>query len=224
MYVDSRFRTNGSESNSGLKFELNQALDLPDNTVCYVDDISIPHTWRTIESHKNIFYITLKTEAINADTTSTYDWLPYVLTIPEGNYNGYRLASGIQDLLNDLEDVKITFEVIYNTATGAIKIEETTEGQINTFAIPSDFGITYWEVEHNGVYSWRNNANTVYPDVNNLQSINGVLRNTEMILTSIAFMYKTYESGFLDLVNIHNVYMHCPNLGHFNSIGARGEN
>ena len=149
--------------------------------------------------------------------------MPYVLTIPEGNYNGYRLASGIQDLLNDLEDVTF-IEVIYNTATGAIKIEETTEGQINTFDIPSDYGITYWETETNGVYPWRNNANIIYPDINNLQSINGVLRNTEMTPVRLSYMYKTYESGFLDLSNIHNVYMHCPNLGHFNSIGVRGEN
>ena len=73
-------------------------------------------------------------------------------------------------------------------------------------------------------YPWRNNANIVYPDINSLQSINGVLRNTDMSPTNIAFMYKTYESGFLDLLNIHNIYMHCPNLGHFNSIGVRGEN
>ena len=124
MYVDGRSRNNDSESNSGFKFELNQALDLPDNTVCYVEDISIPHAWRTIESHNNQFYIILKTETINADSAGTYDWLLSVLTIPEGSYNGYRLASGIQDLLNNLEDLNFTFEVIYNTATGAIKIEE----------------------------------------------------------------------------------------------------
>ena len=63
----------------------------------------------------------------------------------------------------------------------------------------------------------------VYPE-NNLQSINNVLRNTEMIATDIAYMYKEYESGFIDLLNIHNIYMHCPNLGHFNSTGVRGEN
>ena len=44
-----------------------------------------------------------------------------------------------------------------------------------------------------------------------------------MIPTDIAYMYKEYESGFFDLFNIHNIYMHCPNLGHFNSIGVRGE-
>ena len=52
-YVDSRFRTRGSNSDSDSKFELKEALGLPDNTVCFIDDISIPHTWRTIESHNN---------------------------------------------------------------------------------------------------------------------------------------------------------------------------
>ena len=36
--------------------------------------------------------------------------------------------------------------------------------------------------------------------------------------------YRSYESGFIDLLNVHNVYLHCPDLGHFNSIGVRGEN
>ena len=51
VYIDSRFRTNDSDSNSDFKFEFTEALELPDNAVCYVDDISIPHTWRTIESY-----------------------------------------------------------------------------------------------------------------------------------------------------------------------------
>ena len=59
---------------------------------------------------------------------------------------------------------------------------------------------------------------------NSLQSINGVLRNTEMVAVNLAYMYNTYETGFIDLLNIHNIYIHCPNLGHFNSIGVRGEN
>ena len=81
-----------------------------------------------------------------------------------------------------------------------------------------------WEIDHNGFYPWRNNANIVYPDVNNLQSIDGVLRNTEMNPTNLSYMCKDYASGFLDLLNIHRIYKHCPNLVHFNSIGVRGEN
>ena len=41
VYVDSRFRTKDSVSNSDFKVELKEAIDLPENTVCYVDDISI---------------------------------------------------------------------------------------------------------------------------------------------------------------------------------------
>ena len=55
MYVDSRFRTNDSDSNRGFKFELIEALNLAGNTVWYVDGISIPHTRRTIESYNNKF-------------------------------------------------------------------------------------------------------------------------------------------------------------------------
>ena len=58
--VGSRFRTRDSNSDSDFKFELKEPLDLPGNTVCYVDDISIPHTWRTIESHNDKFHMISK--------------------------------------------------------------------------------------------------------------------------------------------------------------------
>ena len=38
-YVDSRFRTRDSNSDSDFKSELKEQLALPDNTACYVDDI-----------------------------------------------------------------------------------------------------------------------------------------------------------------------------------------
>ena len=53
--ADPRFRTRDSNSDSDFKFEFKEPLGLPDNTACYVDDISIPHTWRTIEPHNNKF-------------------------------------------------------------------------------------------------------------------------------------------------------------------------
>ena len=68
-------------------------------------------------------------------------------------------------------------------------------------------------------------GNITTVEISNLQSINGVLRNSGTITVNLeAEYYRTYESGFIDLLNVHNVYLHCPNLGHFNSIGVRGEN
>ena len=86
-YVDSRFRTRDSNSYSDFKIELKEQLELPDNTVCYVDDISIPHKWRTVESHNNKFYIIFKMEYLiggGTDMTVGYNYDPYVLTLPEG--------------------------------------------------------------------------------------------------------------------------------------------
>ena len=96
-----------------------------------------------------------------------------------------------------------------------------------SFIIPTDFGKMTW-ANVGADYPWKNIQGTSqWVDVNNLQSINGVLRNSDNEFVPVNLQsnfYSAYESGFLDLLNIHNIYMHCPNLGHFNSIGVRGEN
>ena len=33
-----------------------------------------------------------------------------------------------------------------------------------------------------------------------------------------------FTSEFLDLLNVHNIYIHSSTLGHYNTIGVRGEN
>ena len=48
VYVDSRYKSNDRVSNSDFKFELQEALDLHDNAVCSINDISILHSWYTI--------------------------------------------------------------------------------------------------------------------------------------------------------------------------------
>ena len=229
VYVDSRFRTNDSVSNSDFKFELKEALDLQDNTWAYVDDICIPHTWRTIESHNNKLYIILKQEYIvggGASLGFAYKHDGYILTIPEGNYTGVGLANTIQELLNNFA-ITFIFEVVYNPARGSFTLTANSEDMLEkTFIIPSDFGIVTWM--QNPDYPWMTRGGVpAVVDTNNLQSINGVLRNIDNEFIAVSpqsDFYRSYESGFLDLLNIHNIYMHCPNLGHFNSIGVRGEN
>ena len=54
VYIDSSYKTKDSVSNSDFEFEI-EALDLPDNTMCYIDDIPIPHSWYSIEDFNNKF-------------------------------------------------------------------------------------------------------------------------------------------------------------------------
>ena len=71
-----------------------------------------------------------------------YNWDPFILTWPEGNYTGAKLATAIQDLLNGFA-VTFNFEVVYHPARGSITIEATYEGMGShtKLYIPSDFGI-----------------------------------------------------------------------------------
>ena len=161
------------------------------------------------------------------DMTVAYDYGPLVVTLPEGNYIGANLASGIQDLLNGFA-VTFGFEVLYHLARGTITIEAKSEGMgsHNKFYIPSDFGIMTWMSSTENDYPWKDSqGNVTTVEINNLQPINGVLRNSDMLTTNSGSEYhRTYESGFIDLLNVHKVYPHCTDLGHVNSIGVRGEN
>ena len=110
------------------------------------------------------------------------------------------------------------FTCVYNTARGTITITANRSFRIYTDeqvvqltnSIGVDPSFPGW-VDHNDL------PTTV--DVNNLMSMNEILRNSESKSAE-----ETYESGFIDLLNVHNIYMHCPNIGHYNCIGVRGEN
>ena len=68
--------------------------------------------------------------------------------------------------------------------------------------------------------SWvDNNGEPTTVDPTNLMSINEVMRHSLPKPSTNGF-----ESGFLDLLNTHNIYMHCDNLGHYSTLGVRGEN
>ena len=53
VYIDSRFKTKDSNSNSDLKYELVESIQLLDNCAAYVDDVIILVSWYNIdENHK----------------------------------------------------------------------------------------------------------------------------------------------------------------------------
>ena len=202
VYIDSRYKTIDSYSDSDFKFELKEALDLPDNTVCYVDDISIPHSWYTIEGYNNRLYLE---HSNNATGGNDY----FILQIPFGNYNGVNLAAEFQTQLQKLNSA---FNAVYNTGRGTITVTLNVGFRLLTDSdVKNDY---YGSV-------WRNLYGEIQTvDPNNLMSINEVIRNN----TVAHYQSNEFETGFLDLVTTHNIYLHCPNLGHYNCIGVRGEN
>ena len=143
-----------------------------------------------MESPNSKFCIVSKVKYLiggGADMTVGYNYDLYVLTLPEGNYRGANLASGIQDLQNGFA-VTFGFEVYYHPARGTITIEAKTEGMgsHNEFYIPSDFGIMTWTGSTENDYPWEDSKGHITTvEINYLQSINGALRNSDMITVNL---------------------------------------
>jgi hypothetical protein len=53
MYIDSRHRTPDSISTSRFKIQLDRAYTFGKNSVFFITDICIPHSWRTVEQGMN---------------------------------------------------------------------------------------------------------------------------------------------------------------------------
>ena len=64
-----------------------------------------------------------------------------------------------------------------------------------------------------GISSWYGNdiEETGHPDYYNLRSINEVPKYSTQPSPNTSF-----ETGFTDLLNVHNIYIHSSNLGHYN--------
>ena len=187
VYIDSRYKTSDSISNGGFKFKIKEALDLPDNTVCYTDDISIPHTWYTIENYNNQLYIETTNNSITNGT---------IITLPNGNYTASSLATKLT-LSLQTRFPEIGFSCSYNNNVGTIKITNSSNSQ---FRILTD-GTT---VILQSIDWYGDGGDHLYsPDINNSRYINEVFKNSVQSPSETS-----YESGFIELLNVHNTYIY----------------
>jgi len=88
LYIDSRFKSPDSKSNSNFYVDLPQVLLMPESTGFYLDDISIPVAWYAVGKDRNdhLYY------KVNNE-------VGYAI-VPEGNYTLISLNNKIVQLLN----------------------------------------------------------------------------------------------------------------------------
>ena len=53
FYVDTRFKTKESVSDSDFYVQLPIQFNVPENVVAYIDDIVIPVCWRTVDARNS---------------------------------------------------------------------------------------------------------------------------------------------------------------------------
>ena len=205
VYIDSRYRTSDSKSDTDFRFDLKQSVDLPDNCHCYIDDIQIPHTWFSVENYNNKLYIQMFNQYTNSDDHY------FILALTPQNHTGISLANDLQLALNNMFPT-FGFTVTYASSKGNLTIT-STENQL--FRFLSDRELRSLP----SITQFTNNSGVVLQmNQSDLQSANSVLRHNNTSALSVSF-----TTQFIDLLNTHSIFIHSSNIGSFETLGVRGE-
>ena len=138
IYIDSKFRTSDSNSSSDFKYELSETLSFHENTVFYLDDICIPHSWGTIiDNINNKLYF--KLYWLNEVPPQEFN---LIATIEPGSYIGPDLALEIQTEMNSQAQTATTmanlFTCAYIAKTNKISISIRSDPiKVHAFRIPT---------------------------------------------------------------------------------------
>ena len=211
IYIDTKYKTRDSISNSNFKFDFPISLTFPENSVFYIDDVSIPHSWYVIEAGVNDkLYIKVSPEEPDEDLNGvSYTIVP----LEPGNYVGTDLAAEIQTKTN----------LAINNSQHPNLISATYSARRNniTISITAAFWkfliLTPDDLSTNLRGSWLGPTF----DTANPQDINEILGNME----GNSPLYRTqtpYVSNAINLQTIRNIYIHSS-LGNYSTLGPRGE-
>jgi len=202
IYCDTKFRRADSKSTSNFKIELPQTLKLPDNCVFYIDDVSIPYVWHTVEADVNDkMYFRL--------LSSTYVWNDYIITLDSKTYSGTQFTAAVAS--------KITAA----TSGAVVTASYDTQSQMMSISVSNlEFYIFTDEDMKNPLMLSFWNGSVPY-DVNNLNSVNELITNFS--LQSPNGTTAEPAKYHLMLTPVRNIYMRSPNMSSFNTIGCNGE-
>ena len=119
-----------------------------------------------------------------------------IIALPNGNYTASSLATTLT-LSLQTRFPEISFSCNYNNNVGTIKITNFSNSQ---FRILTDETVV--SLQNNNWYGDDGEHHVHSLNINNLRSINEVFKNSVQAPSATS-----YESGFIDLLNVHNMYI-----------------
>ena len=119
VYTDSSYKVSGTSSN--LTIDLLETVQLEDNILCQIHEVSIPRSWYSINENNNKFYV--RKGILPPETPSRVTYRK--LVIPVGNYTATELATQLETSLNTLDNGSRTnsFSVSYLAGLNTIQIQ-----------------------------------------------------------------------------------------------------
>ena len=195
-----------SGTSSDFTIDLPETAQLEDNMLCQIDEVSIPHSWYSIND-PNKKYFGHQIFPPNVGAGATYRKIP----IPAGNYTASQLTTELETQLNnhfDTGDRPDTYTVRYNATKNKIRISVNYSAVI--FIVLTDGEVAPFA----GSF-----VETV--DVNNLTSINRVMGNLTPAPDANTSLVP-YITNFIDFVPSKNLYLHCNEISNFNQLRVAG--
>ena len=219
IYIDTKHKTIDSISNSNFKWELPETLTMPHNTIFYVDDICIPHSWYTIEANVNDHLYVQLTSTHNTMATKTN--VCRTVIISSGNYNIHELAEEMKlKIQSSFGESMVVGSNVNNSfisirpSSMALHMKILTDADLATGMA----GVTATVSDG----QWRGHWIGPAYDHKNPLDMNDILGNS----TGVSPFFSAtnpYVANYVDLQPIKNIYMYSTNLGTFKTIGCKGE-
>jgi hypothetical protein len=185
IYVDSRYKSGDSASDSNFYIDLPINLMMPDNTGFYINDVAVPVSWYPIDEGRNdMFYFKVGNVVLQKKVTPGN----YSLVTLNEELVAQMAAAGFTDYFVSAPNVsKNTIRIVGTTTTS---FEILTDKQIQALNFDSS------------------------------ATVNNILRNFTAKVNSNT---SPYESGYVDLFPIRNLYLSCSGLGNFSTMSVSGE-
>jgi hypothetical protein len=201
IFIDSRFKTPESQSDSDFTIELPENVELNDYTGGIVTDITLPHTWYNVSSNNNRLFFRRVVSGEPAD---------FMVELIPQNYDIFELAAALEDRLN--------------TAVGSQAFAATSDVQAGCLVIqvlPATWTV---DIFSDGELITRVNGTWRGPlyDVSNVKSLNSMLRinnRTNDPITSAA----AFRTGFVDLQPLHSIYITSTKISNYSNLGPNGQ-
>ena len=205
IYIDRRFRTANSKSESDFNVELPRSFNVPDGAVAHIDDIVIPVSWRTVDARNNKCHVAFFT----IGTTTGIAALESTFTFESSNYDGATFASALE--------AKLTTAIAGFVVQAIFACHYDTPGNILTVAV-ADPRAAAVKAAAPFSFHFRTDAEIVLSGGANPNTINTIIRNTTHTTISEAAAYYCY----LDLFNTRNLYLTSSALCGYDTVSNFG--
>ena len=199
IYIDSRFKTANSKSDSDFNVELPRSFNVPDGVVAHIDDLVIPVSWRTVDDRNNQCHVSFWTTGTSVNVRES------TFTLDSSNYDGTTFASALQ--------AKLTTLIAGFAVAAVFACHYDIPGNILTVAV-ADPRPALVKSAAPFYFHFRTDAEIALTSGTNPNTINTVSRNTTHTIINETAAYTCY----LDLFNTRNSYLTSSALCSYDTV------